>query len=201
MLLDMEKGSSALLPLLRSRTQVALLALLYLHPDDEYSLTDIARLIGVSVKSVHDEATRLVEAGYVLERRHGRLRLIRAAADTVVARPLTDLLAVTYGPRPLLTDALREITGIDEAIIYGSWAARYLGEPGPIPADVDVLVIGDADLDALDGAAASASGALHRPVNIQRVRPSAWAEDPPTDPFLKSVHERPHVRLLPEVER
>lgn len=187
-----------LLPLLRSRTQGALLALLFLHPDDEYSLTDAARLVGASVKSVHDEATRLITAGYVLERRHGRLRLIRAATDTIVARPLTDLLAVTYGPRPVLTDALRGIEGIDEAIIFGSWAARYQGEPGPIPVDVDVLVVGDADLDELDAAAALASRELHRPVNIQRVRRSAWAADPALDPFLQSVRERPSVPLLPE---
>ncbi len=57
------------------------------------------------------------------------------------------------------------------------------------------------DLDDLDAAAALASRTLHRPVNIQRVRPAAWAEDPPTDPFLKSVRERPRVVcLLPEVQ-
>ncbi|MBS2963318.1 winged helix-turn-helix transcriptional regulator [Actinocrinis puniceicyclus] len=194
----MKNGGPTLLPLLRSRTQGALLALLYLHPDDEYSLTHVARLVGVSVASVHHEAERLVEAGYLLERRQGNVRLIRAATDTIVARPLTDLLAVTYGPRPVLADALRGVAGISEAVIFGSWAARYRGEPGPIPADVDVLVIGDADLDDLDAAAAAASRALHRPVNIQRVRPAAWAEDPPTDPFLTSVRERPRVRLLPE---
>lgn len=197
----MESSSSALLPLLRSRAQGALLALLFLHPDVEYSLTDAARSIGASVKSVHQESDRLAEAGYVTERRHGRLRLIRAATDTIVSRPLTDLLAVTYGPLPVLADALRDIAGIDEAIIFGSWAARYRGEPGPIPADVDVLVIGTADLDELDAAAEPASRTLHRPVNIHRVRPSAWADDPPADPFLKSVHERPQVSLLPREPR
>lgn len=187
--------SSSLLPLLRSRTQGALLALLFLHPDDEYSLTHAAQLIGASLKTVHHEADRLVESGFVQERRHGNLRLIRAATDTVVSRPLTDLLAVTYGPRPVLTDALRGIPGIEEAIIFGSWAARYEGWSGPIPADVDVLVVGDADPDELDSAALAASRRLHRAVNIQRVRPSAWAEDPPTDPFLKSIRESPHLKL------
>src|SRR5882724_3538101 len=127
--------TSPLLPLLRSRTQGALLALLFLHPDDEYSLTEAAKLIGASVKTVHQEADRLVESGFVQERRRGNLRLIRAATDTVVAGPLTDLLAVTYGPRPVITDALRGIPGIEEAIIFGSWAARYEGRSGSIPAD------------------------------------------------------------------
>jgi hypothetical protein len=42
-----------------------------------------------------------------------------------VSRPLTDLLAVTYGPLPVLTDLLSEVAGVDQAYIYGSWAARY----------------------------------------------------------------------------
>jgi len=88
-----------LLPLLRSRVQGDLLALLYLRPDREYSLTEAAARIGASVKAVHQEASRLVDAGLLVDRRLGNLRLLRAATDTPLSRPLTDLLAVTYGPR------------------------------------------------------------------------------------------------------
>jgi predicted transcriptional regulator len=41
-----------------------LLALLYLHPDRDYSLTEAARSIGASVRAVHTEATRLIAAGW-----------------------------------------------------------------------------------------------------------------------------------------
>jgi predicted nucleotidyltransferase len=69
--------------------------------------------------------------------------------DSALSRPLTDLLTVTYGPLPVLTEELRTVPGIAKAYLYGSWAARYSGEPGPPPNDVDVLVVGDADADAL----------------------------------------------------
>ena len=96
----MRSGSSPLLPLLRSRVQGDLLALLYLHPNRDYSLTEAAALIGASVKTVHTEASRLVAAGFVRDSRRGNVRLLRAVTDTAVSRPLTDLLAVTYGPLP-----------------------------------------------------------------------------------------------------
>jgi predicted nucleotidyltransferase len=48
---------------------------------------------------------------------------------------------------------LATIDGVAEAYIYGSWAARYHGEPGSIPADVDVLVVGTAALDDPDDVA------------------------------------------------
>lgn len=184
-----------LLPLLRSQSQGELLALLYLHPDREYSLTEAAALIGVSVKTVHAEASRLVAAGFVADSRRGNVRLLRAVTGTPVSRPLTDLLAVTYGPLPVLTDLLTAQSGVCSAYIYGSWAARYSGEPGPIPGDVDVLVVGTADRDDLDDVALAAQERLGRPVDVRRVAPADWAEPEPGNAFLASVRQRPLIEL------
>ena len=184
-----------MLPLLRSRVQGDLLALLYLHPNRDYSLTEAAALIGASVKTVHTEASRLIAAGFIRDSRRGNVRLLRAVTDTPVSRPLTDLLAVTYGPLPVLNDLLADVEGITQAFIYGSWAARYLGEPGPVPGDVDVLVVGTAYPDDLDEIGRAAQSRLGRPVDIRRIRPAAWASPDPADPFLASVRERPLVEL------
>ena len=89
-----------MLPLLRSRAQGDLLALLFLHPEREYSLTEAAALIGASVKTAHTEASRLVAAGFVSDSRRGNVRLLRAETGTPVSRPLTDLLAGTAGSAP-----------------------------------------------------------------------------------------------------
>lgn len=191
----MRTGAPALLPLLRSRVQGDLLAQLYLHPDREYSLTEIAHAIGASVKAVHVEASRLVSAGLVHDSRRGNVRLLRAALDTPLARPLTDLLAVTYGPLPVLTDLLSGVRGVQRAFIYGSWAARYQGEPGPVPADVDVLVVGTADRDELHDLAEVAERQLARPVSIHCVSTESWSNPDPSDTFMASVHQRPHVEL------
>jgi hypothetical protein len=74
-------------------------------------------------------------------------------------------------------------------------AARYQGEAGPVPNDVDVLVVGTADQDDLDAVAQQAQRRLGRPVNIRRVRPASWRRPDPGDPFLRSVRERPLVEL------
>ena len=191
----MRTPASPLLPLLRSRAQGDLLALLYLHPEREYSLTEAADLIGVSVKTVHTEASRLVAAGFLADSRRGNIRLLRAAAGTPFSRPLTDLLAVTYGPLPVLTDLLADVPDIGAAFIYGSWAARYQGEPGPVPQDIDVLIVGTTDRDELDEIARAAQDKLGLPVSIRRVSPGTWAEPDPDDPFLASVRQRPLVEI------
>ena len=190
-----ESSPSLLLPLLRTQAHGEMLAWLFLHPELEYSTTDLARLVGVSASTISREATVLAQAGLLYERRHGRLRLLRAAGDTAVTRPLTDLLAVTYGPLPVLTRAMSSLEGVEEAYIYGSWAARYRGEPGAVPRDVDVLVVGDADEDELYEAARRAQITLGREVNVRRVTSRQWEDEHGDDPFLATVRSRPLVRL------
>jgi len=191
----MRSAPSALLPILRSQVAGDLLALLYLHPEGEYSLTEAANVIGAGLNTVHYEVGKLAEGGLISTRKRGNLRLVRAVTDSPLSRPLTDLLAVTYGPLPVLSDLLADVEGITEAYIYGSWASRYQGEPGPPPRDVDVLVIGVPDLDDLDQVTEDAQRTLHRPVNIRRVRPETWDDASPADPFLQSVRARPLVRI------
>lgn len=190
-----ESSPQLLLPLLRTQTQGEMLAWLFLHPETEYSTTDLARLVGVSQSTVSRDATALAKAGLLSERRHGRLRLLRAAGDTAVTRPLTDLLAVTYGPLPVLSRALSALDGVEEAYVYGSWAARYQGEPGAVPRDVDVLIVGEADEDELYEMARRAQTTLGREVNVRRVTSRQWADEHGDDPFLATVRNRPLVRL------
>ncbi|MBT2407004.1 ArsR family transcriptional regulator [Streptomyces sp. ISL-87] len=193
------KVSPSLLPILRSRMQGELLALVLLHPEREYSITELATDVGVTPTAVLREVDRLTGGGILTDRRVGRSRLVKARTDTPLYRPLSDLMSVSFGPMPLLTDALAGLEGVQRAYIYGSWAARYNGEPGPPPADVDVLVVGDPDADALFDLAEEASRRLRREVNVHRVSVEAW-ETRTDDPFLTSVRERPLVQLNLDLE-
>jgi DNA-binding transcriptional ArsR family regulator len=188
------QSGSRLLPILRSALVGELLGWLYLRPEESFSVTELAARFGTSQSSVSREADRLVEGGLIRAVRRGNMRLLRADLDHPLARPLTELLALTYGPVAVLGRLLSEVGGIDEAYVYGSWAARYHGEQGPPPRDLDVVVVGDADDDDLFDAARTAEGRLGREVNIHRVAARAWRE-PGDDPFLTSVRARPLVPL------
>lgn len=189
----MRTQAPPLLPLLRSRAQGDLLALLYRHPDQEYSLTQAAALIRTSTKSVHVEAGRLVSSGLVLDRKVGPTRLLRAATDSMLARPLTELLAMTYGAG---VDGVARAGGRREAGFH----LRLVGRPPlrgtrPRPTRCRCACGRGRDLDALDALARLAEGRLHRPVAMRRVRASTWDAPNTKDPLLTSVHARPLVEL------
>lgn len=189
----MQKSSPPpLLPLLRSRLQAEILTLVLLGPEQEWSLTGLASRTGASVSSVQREITRAEQAGVVSSRRLGSTRLVKAA-DSPLTAPLTELLLRSFGPRQVLAEELEGVEGIERAYLFGSWAARYAGEAGRPPADLDVLVIGAPDRDELDEAAQRTASRLAREVNVTIRSPAWWREG--TDGFHTDVTRRPLVRL------
>lgn len=182
-----------LAPFLRSDTQGKILAFLLLDPADAHSLADVARAVDAPTAVVHKEVSRLVDAGVLIDARQGRSRLVRANPDYRLLRPLTELIMGAYGPVPILTRELADVSGIDAAYIYGSWAARHQGHNGDQPRDIDVLVVGSAARTELNEASAAAEEQLRTPVSITKVSPEAWAAQ--NDPFLVTVRSRPLVTL------
>src|SRR5262249_15710091 len=77
----------------------------------------------------------------------GRTKLVQANRQAAFYRPLVELVTVVLGPAKVLAEELAGIDGILSAEIFGSWAARYRGEPGQASSDVDLLVVGTPDRD------------------------------------------------------
>lgn len=172
-----------------------MLAWLLLHPDHEYTLTDLAKRLGVPLTTLQREAQRLVRAGILRDRTLGRARLLRANVANRAAAPLTQLLQVTYGPQTVIGDEF-DFVGAERVLIYGSWAERYHGVPGLPPNDVDVLVVGDIDRADVYGAADRAQARLGMQVNpVVRTR-QQWADD--ADSLVLQIKASPTVDVAPE---
>lgn len=181
-----------LAPVLRSETQARLLAALLLQPDREASIADLARETGADPGNLHAEVERLVRAGILTDRRVGRTRLLRAA-ESPLARPLADLLLLGYGPKVAAEQALRGVPGIKSAYIGGSWAARYHGEAGRFPHDIDVIIVGSPDRDDATEAVVTAMRAIGHDAQVIFRSPAAWRAA--RDAFTRTAKAAPLVPL------
>jgi hypothetical protein len=86
------------------------------------------------------------------------------------------------------------VPGLDAASIFGSWAARYHGQPGPPPNDLDVLVIGQPSRTQLDEAADRAERRLDIPLNPTVRSRSGWNAS--ADPLVRQIKSSPVVWVL-----
>ena len=99
------------------------------------------------------------------------------------------------GPAVVLSEALAGVRGIREAHIFGSWARRYRGEHGPSPADVDVVVVGDADPEAVEAVCMEVGRRLGLEVNAIVLSEEEWERR--ASGFLRRLREGPLVQVAP----
>lgn len=183
-----------LAPLLRSDVQGRLLAELYLHPERERTTTELARQAETTMPNASRELRRLVDSGFLLARTSGRNRYLRANTEHPLFEPVAEIVGYAYGPVAVLGPLLSDISGLTHAFIYGSWAARLMGEVGADPQDIDLLVVGDGiEQAAVDAAAESARRRLGREVNPRLVSTRAWGQK--SDLFLRHLYDRPLVSI------
>lgn len=163
-------------------------------PDREWQIGELAEHLDVPAMTVSREARLAEQAGVVASRRVGRAKLISANRNSPYFEPLSSLLLVAFGPAPLLSEQLRDLDGLEEAYIFGSWADRYLGHSGRAPADVDLLVIGEVDRDSVYAIADRVGRELGREVQVTFRTTEQWNDD--TDPFISTVRNRPLVSVF-----
>jgi hypothetical protein len=190
----MKVPAPTLAPILRSDAQGRILARVLVDPEASYSLSDLVAWSRTSMPTVKREVDRAEQAGIVTTEKVGPTRLVRAN----VAHPLHDavrrLLLATYGPPAVIAEEFDAIEQIEAVLLFGSWAARYLGDPGRAPNDIDVLVIGDADRDAVDDAAERAERRIGMPVHATVRTQAQWESR--RESFVDDVRSRPVVVVL-----
>jgi hypothetical protein len=110
-------------------------------------------------------------------------------------RPLTEILEYLYGPGVVISEEFGSIPDIEHLLIFGSWAARRSGEPGPPPHDIDVLVVGTAERGEIYAAADRAQVRIGLPVNPVLASRRRWQSA--SDALIRQIKASPTIDLTP----
>lgn len=191
----MSTARPRLAPIFRSDTQLRILGATYLEPYRRFAIPELVERSSRPQPTVAREVERLVDAGLLdTELRSGR-RSVWANTSSPIFDELRSILLKTIGPKAVLEERLRGVRGIERALIYGSWARRYHGEPGPLPQDIDLMVIGSGSgaVAEVRAAADRASRTLGRDVSVTVLRPDEWTGSPTG--FVAHLRSEPQVEL------
>ncbi len=183
-----------ILPLFRSERQLRIVATLFTGTDRPLTIAELADTAGVTPVTASREVKRLAEHGVVVTAPQGRNVLVSANWALPWAHELQLILIQTVGVLGSLTTALSNLKQTEAAYIYGSWASRYLGEHGPAPRDIDVLVIGDVPLRTIRNACKPVEDELRIELNPVVVTADRWNAKKP-EPFIAQLREHPLVEI------
>ncbi len=190
----MKPPAPSLAPILRSDTQGRILARLLADPRMSYNLSELVEWAQSSMPTVQREVGRAERAGIVTTEKIGPTRMVRANSRHPMFTAVSQVVLSTYGPPAVIAREFHDIDGAQAVVLFGSWAALYLGEQGQAPNDIDVLVIGSPDRDTVDDAAERAERAIGLPVQATVRSRSQWNAG--HDSFIQEVKNRPLVVAL-----
>jgi len=156
--------------LFTSRVRVRLLTLFLTHPGETFYVRQIVRLTGETYNNVRQELQNLAQLGLILSERRANATYYQANVQHFLFPELKRIILKTEAVGDRLREALTGLRDIRVAFIYGSTAK---GTESP-SSDVDLMVIGEVDLDALDRAIDSIEEEIGRTVNYTLFRVEEW---------------------------
>ena len=144
-----------------SRIRAKILGWLFTHPDESFFVRQMAMILGEDPTNVSREMAKLEELGVLRSKRNGNLKHFQADQQCPFFEELKGLVLKTTGVAGRIRLSLNKLAGIEFAFIYGSYAK---GEE-KADSDVDLLIIGDADMDRLDSNLGKLEKMLGREIN------------------------------------
>lgn len=173
----MRKDST--LAALLSPTRQGVLTSLFLRPDKEWYLSELAASLGTGPSSLQREIDALVRVGILKKRVDGRRSYVKANEGSPIFPELRGLIEKTGGIVPMLREAVKRTKGLEVAFIYGSLAR---GEEGA-ESDVDMMLLGNVSTMELSPKLRAVEVAVGRQIN-----PTVFS----LDEFAKKITEKNH---------
>lgn len=177
----------------RSGTRQRILALLFDRPERRMHLRGIARALGASAGTTARELGRLVDAGLLTRSTEGGQVYFQAAADSPLFDAVQTIVRRTVGAPDVLRRHLTGVRGVDRAFVYGSYAR---GEETPT-SDVDLMIVGNPDVEELTDRVSAAESELGRPLNYTILAKAELEERRKRgDRFIASVDGGPTLPVI-----
>lgn len=127
-------SSSTLKALFSSQTRVKLLATFLLHPESEYFIRELTRLLGEQINSIRRELENLRKIGLVKARHRNRKKYYRVDTEFTLYADLRNLFSKEIQTESPVIASLKSLPNIQLVLLAGSFAGTE--------SKVDLLVVG-----------------------------------------------------------
>ena len=174
--------------------QQRMLTPLFLHPNSDYSLTELLKFYGSGRGAGQHQIEKLVDAGVLVERKMGNQRRLSINKGFSLYPELLAICHKSFGLverfRNALTDLRHEI---DEAFIFGSVARNE----DKHTSDVDIMIIGQLQQAEVMDRIVSLENEIGRSIHVNLYEPDEWNVIKRQDLIIRSILDKPTLRIFP----
>lgn len=177
---------------LRSKITQTVLRYFLLHEESEVYVSELSRRLSLESGNLTRKLGELETEGILKSRWQGSQRYYSLNSDFALLQEYKNIIRKTIGFEPMLQNALKKISGIKRAVLFGSYARQKMDSAS----DIDLLVVGSHDTVALQKEIAQLQMAADREINLISMSPREYDNKRLKDPFLKAVHKRKKIILI-----
>jgi len=178
---------------LRSELRRKLLTYFYTNRSARVYVRQLASALGVDSTNLSRELARLEREGLLQSETEGRQRYYSINPQYPYLKAVFSLLQGTVGIVPTLRSTLHHVPGIDKAYLYGSFAKNE----EDASSDIDLLIIGQPDINNLVKEISRLEKNLHREVSYTVLKPQELKRKLAShDPFLTDVWQGKRIELI-----
>lgn len=135
-------SSSALKALFSSQARIKLLTTFLLHPEQEYFIRELTRLLDEQINSVRRELENLRKIGLVKARHKNRKKYYRIDTEFIFYTELRSMFLKEMQSDKPIVDSLKKIPGLKLVVLAG----MFVGSESP----VDLLIVGDIKKEVIE---------------------------------------------------
>lgn len=154
-------SASVLKALFSSQTRVKLLSTFLLHPEEEYFIRELTRLLNEQINSIRRELENLRRVGVVKARHKNRKKYYRIDTEFVLYSDLRNLFSKAVQGESPFVSSLKNIPGVKLVLLAGNLCGTE--------SKVDLLLVGDVKKEVLEAL-------LGQDSNLKYVKYSIFSE-------------------------
>lgn len=158
--------------LITSQAKIKLLTLFLTNPDERFYYTELHKRLGIHHGLLQRELKLFVDMGFLFTTKEANIRYYWVNKNFPIYEELKSIIFKTVGLADHLREVIDKIGHIEVAFIYGS-VAKNLEDTR---SDIDLMVVGDPDLDVLTDAVSAAEISLRHEINYTVFTPKEWKE-------------------------
>ncbi len=132
----------ALKALFSSQTRVKLLSVFLLHPEEEYFIRQLTRLLNEQINSIRRELENLRRIGLVKARHRNRKKYYKADTDFIFFQELKNMFAKDVRGENATIAVMKQLPGLDCLLLAGTFVGTH--------SKVDLLIVGDVKKEVIE---------------------------------------------------
>jgi len=180
-----------MLDLKKSKLREKLLVYYFSNPEAEHYIRELAQLLEVDHANLSRELDNLENQGIFISHDRGKQKYFKLNKNNPIFKELKSIIFKTIGVEGILRNFFKNLSGVNLALIYGSFAQSKEDSLS----DIDLLIVGDIDLEEISGKIDDLEKKLQREINVIIYSPKEFLRKKKTDAFLKGILEKKYIIL------